>query len=83
MKAYSGYNQIRMYPDDEEKTSFIIDQGVYCYKAMPFRLKNECATYQRYINFMFRPLIGRSMEVYVDDLLVKRIQESNHFQYLS
>ena len=46
MDAYSGYNQIRMLPADEEKTSFITDQGTYCYRVMPFGLKNMGVTYQ-------------------------------------
>ena len=50
MDAYSGYNQIRMSPEDEEKTSFITDQGTYCYRVMPFGLKNARATYQRLVN---------------------------------
>ncbi|GMH13234.1 hypothetical protein Nepgr_015075 [Nepenthes gracilis] len=47
MDAYSGYNQIRMSPDDEEHTSFMTDQGTYCYRVMPFGLKNAGATYSR------------------------------------
>ncbi|RDX66812.1 hypothetical protein CR513_54381, partial [Mucuna pruriens] len=46
MDAYSGYNQIRMHPDDEEKTAFITEAGAFCYKVMPFGLKNAGATYQ-------------------------------------
>ena len=71
MDTFSGYNQIQMYPSDEEKTSFITDQGTYCCKVMLFRLKNVGTTYQRLVNFMFRPLIKKSMEIYVDDLLVQ------------
>ena len=71
MDAYSGYNQIPMNPGDEEHTSFITDRGVYCYKFMPFGLKNVGATYQRLVNMMFEVLIGKTMEVYVDDMLVE------------
>ena len=71
MDAYSGYNQIPMNPVDEEHTSFITDKGLYCYKVMPFGLKNAGATYQRLVNKMFANQIGRNMEVYVDDMLVK------------
>ena len=71
MDAYSGYNQIRMNEDDEAKTAFITDRGVYCYRVMPFGLKNAGATYQRLVNRIFRNEIGRTMEVYVDDMLVK------------
>ena len=49
---------------------------------MPFELKNAGATYQRLVNFMFTPLILKNMEVYVDDLLIKSMQEANHLQYL-
>jgi hypothetical protein len=45
MDAFSGYNQILMHPEDQEKTSFITDRGLYCYKVMPFDLKNAGATY--------------------------------------
>ena len=53
MDAFSGYNQISMDPDDQEKTSFVIGQGTYCYRVMPFGLKNAGATYQRLVNRMF------------------------------
>ena len=53
MDAFSGYNQIRMMKEDEEKTSFITDWGTYCYKVMPFGLKNVEATYQRMVNKAF------------------------------
>ena len=43
--AFSGYNQIRMDEVDQEKTSFVTSQGLFCYKVMPFSLKNARATY--------------------------------------
>ena len=55
MDALSGYNQIRMDEVDQEKTSFVTSQGLFCYKVMPFSLKNAGATYQRLVNHMFRP----------------------------
>ena len=55
MDAFSRYNQIRMHGDDQEKTSFITSQGLFCYKVMPFGLKNAGATYQRLMNRMFAP----------------------------
>ena len=82
MDAYSGYNQIPMEPSDEEHTSFITDRGLYCYKVMPFGLKNAGATYQRLVNMMFEHLIGGIMEVYVDDMLVKSKQACGHVQDL-
>ena len=72
MDAYSGYNQIPMHVPDQEHTSFITDVGLHCYIAMPFGLKNAGATYQRLVNLMFKDQIGKTMEVYVDDMLVNR-----------
>ncbi|GMH26334.1 hypothetical protein Nepgr_028177 [Nepenthes gracilis] len=82
MDAYSGYNQIRIDPEDEEHTSFMTDQGTYCYKMMPFGLKNAGATYQRLVNKMFKAQIGRNVEVYVDDMLVKSKVASHHVNEL-
>ncbi|XP_059658398.1 uncharacterized protein LOC132304680 [Cornus florida] len=79
MNAYSGYNQISMYTSDREKMAFITDRGLYCYKVMPFGLKNAGATYQRLVNAMFKHQIGRNMEVYIDDMLVKSLKAEDHF----
>lgn len=54
MDAFSSYNQIRMVPKNEEKTAFIIDHGLFCYRVMPFELKNASATYQRLVNKIFK-----------------------------
>lgn len=78
MDAYSGYNQIFMHVADQEHTSFRTDKEVYCYKVMPFGLKNAGATYQRLVNRMFKGQIGRNMEVYVDDMLVKSKTAKGH-----
>ena len=82
MDAFSGYNQIKMVKEDQEKTAFITSQRLYCYKVMPFGLKNAGATYQRLVNKMFRKQIGRNMEVYVDDMLVKCKEELTHLDDL-
>ena len=82
MDAFSGYNQIKMAKEDQEKTVFITSQGLYCYKVMPFRLKNAGATYQRLVNKMFSTQISRNMEVYVDDMLVKSKEEPTHLDNL-
>ena len=75
MDTFSRYNQIRMAEEDQENTSFITSQGLYYYKVMPFGLKNVGATYQRLVNKMFSKQIGRNIEVYVDDMLVKSREE--------
>ena len=64
-----------MAEENQEKTVFITSQGLYCYKVMPFGLKNIGATYQRLVNKMFSKQIGRNMEMYVDDMLVKSKEE--------
>uniref|UniRef100_A0A2N9G960 Reverse transcriptase domain-containing protein n=1 Tax=Fagus sylvatica TaxID=28930 RepID=A0A2N9G960_FAGSY len=82
MDAFSGYNQIVMDESDQEKTSFITSRGLFCYKVMPFGLKNAGATYQRLMNRMFHDQIGRNVEVYVDDMLVKSKEEDGHLDDL-
>ena len=82
MDALSGYNQISMDPNDQEKTSFVIAQGTYCYRVMPFGLKNAGATYQRLVNRMFQKQIGATMEVYIDDMLVKSTTAGLHIAHL-
>ena len=82
MDTFSGYNQIRMDEVDQEKTSFITNQDLFSYKVMSFDLKNAGATYQRLVNHMFRPHIGRNVKVYVDDMLVKILDEEKHLDGL-
>uniref|UniRef100_A0A2N9ICY4 Uncharacterized protein n=1 Tax=Fagus sylvatica TaxID=28930 RepID=A0A2N9ICY4_FAGSY len=82
MDAFSGYNQIMMDESDQEKTSFITSKGLFCYRVMPFGLKNAGATYQRLMNKMFHHQIGRNMEVYVDDMLVKTKDDMKHLEDL-
>ncbi|GJY44255.1 reverse transcriptase domain-containing protein [Tanacetum coccineum] len=71
LDAYKGYHQIKMAEEDEEKTAFITSQGIFCYSKMPFGLKNVGATYQRLVDRAFQKQIGRNLEVYVDDLVIK------------
>ena len=83
MDTYSRYNQILMHVPDQEHTSFITDQGLYCYKVMPFWLKNVGATYKFLINMMFKEQIGRTMEVYVDHMLIKSKVASDHIAHFA
>ncbi|KAM2020097.1 hypothetical protein ACFX1T_022825 [Malus domestica] len=83
MDAYSGYNQILMNSPDQEHTAFITDRELYCYKVLPFGLKNAGTTYQRLVNSMFAEQIGKSVEVYVDDMLVKRKHANQQITNLS
>ena len=71
-----------MHEIDQEKTSFVTSQGLFCYKVMPFSLKNVGTTYQRLMNMMFAQQIGRNFHVYVDDMLVKSQREEDHLEDL-
>ena len=82
LDAFSGYHQISMHPSDFENTTFIISHGLYCYNVMPFGLKNARATYQRLVTKIFQPLIGRTMEVYIDDMIVKTRERIDHTKHL-
>nr|GEW43276.1 reverse transcriptase domain-containing protein [Tanacetum cinerariifolium] len=76
LDAYKSYHQIQLAEPDEEKTAFHTRQGVYCYTKMPFGLKNAGATYQRLMDKAFESQIGRNIEVYVDDLVVRSYTEA-------
>lgn len=70
MEAFLWYNQIKMEESDQEKTSFITSQRLFCYKVMPFKLKDVSATYQRLVNKIVKQQIGKNIEVYVDDIII-------------
>ena len=67
---------------NQENTSFVTRKGLFCYKVMPFGLQNAGATYQRLMNKMFAHQIGRNVQVYVDDTLVKNLHEDDHLSNL-
>ena len=71
MDGFSSYNQIHMAPRDEEFTAFRTLKGIYCYKVIPFGLKNVGATYQRAMQRIFDDILHKNIECYVDDLVVK------------
>ena len=78
MDGFSRNNQIKMALEDMEKTSFITPWGTYCYKVMPFGLKNVGATYQRVATTLLHDLIHKEVEVYVDDMIVKSKDHEGH-----
>ena len=82
MDAFLGYNQIKMEETDQEKNSFVTSQGLFCYKVMPFGLKNIGVTYQILMNKMFVHQIGRNMQVYIDNILVKSVREDDQLSDL-
>ena len=78
LDAYRGYHQIPLYEADQEKTFFITPQGTYYYKVMPFGLKNAGATYQRLVTKMFQAQLGKTVDVYIDDMVVKSRRSQDH-----
>ncbi|MFG1569932.1 reverse transcriptase family protein [Staphylococcus aureus] len=82
MDEFSGYNQIKMYPEDEKHTSFRTPKGIYCYTVMPFGLKNAGATYQRAMSTIFRQHLRKTVECYIDDIAVKSRRTGDHLRDL-
>ena len=82
LDTFQGYHQIAMNPTDQEKTAFITPRGIFCYKVMPFGLKNAGVTYQRMITKMFALQLGKTVEVYNDDMVVKSILAEDHLRDL-
>ena len=78
LDAFQGYHQIPLALDDQEKTAFVTPTRNYHYKVMPFGLKNVGSTYQRMMTKMFEPQLGRSIEVYIDDMVIKSKIVSEH-----
>ena len=83
LDAFQRYHQIALSPEDREKTAFITPLGIYCYMVMPFGLKNAGATYQRMVTKMFKDQIGKTMEIYIDDMVVKSKLSQNHLEDLT
>jgi hypothetical protein len=75
LNCYSGYHQVALHPNDEDKMAFITPHVIYCYKVMTFGLKNAGATYQKAIQKCLASLIGKNVEAYVDDVVVKTTVE--------
>jgi hypothetical protein len=77
LDAYSGYNQIKLKKEDEEKIAFITLYGVFCYQVMPFGLKNAGATYQRMMQNCLGSQIGRNIQDYIDDMVITTRKEES------
>jgi len=78
LDAFSGYNQIWMHPNDEVKIGFMTEHASYCYKVMPFGLKNASATYQRLMDRILAPMLERNVQAYVDDMVVNYEEEKQY-----
>ena len=71
LDAFSGYHQILMAEEDQEKTAFITPKGCYCYTRMPFGLRNAGSTFNRAMQSSLGSRLGRNVEAYIDDIVVK------------
>ncbi|PKI31291.1 hypothetical protein CRG98_048318 [Punica granatum] len=78
MDSFSGYNQIQMAEEDKVKTMFITMWSTFCYKVMPFDLKNAGATYQRAMVTLFHDMMHKEIEVYVDDMIAMSKESEDH-----
>ncbi|GKU90939.1 hypothetical protein SLEP1_g4880 [Rubroshorea leprosula] len=78
LDASSGYHQVQLLLDDQEKTAFYAGDAIYCYVMMPFGLKNAGATYQKLVQIIFKLHIGKNIEVYVDDMIVTSVRAEDH-----
>jgi len=78
LDAFSRYNQIKMHPRDVNKTAFMTETCSYCYKVMPFGLKNAGAMYQRLMDKVLAPMLGRNVYAYVDDIVVASQDRAQH-----
>ena len=82
LDAFQGYHQIPLALKDQEKTAFVTPTGNYHYKVMPFGLKNVRSTYQSLMTKMFEPQLGKNIEVYIDDMVMKSNKVPNHVEDL-
>ena len=76
--VFQGYHQIALAPEDQEKTSFITLEGNYYYTMMPFGLKNARATNQRMVTRMFKEQISETVEISIDNMVVKSRRNEKH-----
>nr|GEV45257.1 reverse transcriptase domain-containing protein [Tanacetum cinerariifolium] len=77
LDAYKGYHQIHMAKGDEEKISFFTREGVFCYKRLPFGLKNAGGTYHKLIDKVFGNQMGHNLEIHIDDMIIKSNSEED------
>ena len=82
LDAFSGYHQIPCIRQARRKQPSSPPTQPILLQCMPFGLKNDGATYQRLVTKMFRPLLGKAMEVYINDMLVKSKERPDHAEHL-
>jgi hypothetical protein len=83
LDMFSGYHQIRVRKEDEEKTSFITPFSTFCFVRMPEGLKNAGCTFSRMVAIVLHPQLRRNILAYVDDIVVKSVQRRDHIKDLA
>jgi hypothetical protein len=81
MDGNAGYSQIFTAVEDVAKTAFRCPRhiGLFEWIVMTFGLKNASATYQRAMNYIFHKLIGKIVEIYIDDVVIKSLEHESHW----
>ena len=82
MDGFSGYNQIKVLPEDQEKTAFTTPWGTFMYTKMPFGLMNAGDTFQRVMDIYFAGEIGKFVVIYMDDITVYSRSDREHIHHL-
>ena len=82
LDAFQCYHQIPLSLPDQEKTTIRAPNENYHYRVMPFGFKNAGSTYQRMVTQMFESQIGRNMEAYIDNMVIKSRQVEDHLANL-
>ena len=82
LDGFSGYNQVSVHPDDQDKTTFTTPWGTFMYAKMPFGLMNVGATFQRAMDIAFVGLKDKFVLIYLDDLTVYSNSYEKHLQHL-
>lgn len=81
-RSRSGYHQVLMHPDNIQKTTFQIHQGVFEFLVMPFGLSNATATFQVLMNEVLCPFLRRFLLVFFEDILIYSTSWAKHLQHV-
>ncbi|GFV00959.1 retrovirus-related Pol polyprotein from transposon opus [Trichonephila clavipes] len=78
----SGYFQIAVNPSDIVKTAFVTKNGTYAFRRMPFRLSGAAPNFQKEIDVILKPVIGKFVNVYMDDVIISSPSFTQHVEHL-
>ncbi|MCO5570330.1 hypothetical protein L7F22_024049 [Adiantum nelumboides] len=82
LDGFLGYNQLAIKPEDQHKTAFATEWGIFAYRVMPFGLTNAPATFQRLMSHAFKEYLRQFLEIYMDDLCVHSLIRMDHIEHL-